>query len=441
MNGLLDAFRLFYHRRWLSEKKLQRYQLKKLNQLIQFAKKHSEYYQQVIPFDSISSFDQFEEIELLNKQRLMENFDTINTLGYQLENVMEYALSKEQRKDYYGYYQDRVVVGLSSGTSGNKGVYLTDRRLTKKLPFVFLARSGIPLKLLPYRISFFLRVFSQGFQDINSPLIKLQYIHTMSESKVMIEKIRSQRSNIIMGPPSLLRKLLPYKDELKKTVKLIVSYAEVLEKAQKVEFEVEFGAKVIEIYQASEGQMASACSYGNLHINEDLVYVELFDEQGRQVNEPNKVASMIITNLVNYVQPLIRYQMNDMIRLGHPCGCGSRFRVIDTIVGRSDDVFYFQNKQSQRVPIYPDILSRWIITATDNLLEFQVIQKKDGHMLIVMQCKDEHTFDIEVQKIRKNILEHAREYGIMIDVECKQHRFDQNKSSLKHKRFIRQKGD
>ena len=257
----------------------------------------------------------------------------------------------------------------------------------------------------------------------------------------MIEKIRSQRSNIIMGPPSLLRKLLPYKDELKKTVKLIVSYAEVLEKAQKVEFEVEFGAKVIEIYQASEGQMASACSYGNLHINEDLVYVELFDEQGRQVNEPNKVASMIITNLVNYVQPLIRYQMNDMIRLGNTCGCGSCFRVIDTIVGRSDDVFYFQNKQSQRVPIYPDILSRWIITATDNLLEFQVIQKKDGHMLIVMQCKDEHTFDIEVQKIRKNILEHAREYGVMIDVECKQHRFDQNKSSLKHKRFIRQKGD
>lgn len=441
MNGLWDAFRLFYHRRWLSEKKLQRYQLKKLNQLIQYAKKHSDYYQHVIPFDSLSSLDQFEEIEQLNKQSLMENFDSINTLGYQLSDVMEYALNKEQKKDYYGYYQDRVVVGLSSGTSGNKGVYLTDRKLTKKLPFVFLARSGIPLKLLPYRISFFLRVFSQGFQDINSPLVKLQYIHTMSESGVMIEKIRRQRSNVIMGPPSLLRKLLPYKDELKKTVKLIVSYAEVLEKAQKSEFEREFNAKVIEIYQASEGQMASACPQGSLHINEDLVYVELYDETGQKVSEPGKVASMVITNLVNYVQPLIRYQMNDMIRLKETCICGSSFRVIDTIVGRSDDVFYFLNQKSHRIPIYPDIISRWIITATDNLLEFQAIQKVDGHIRLQIQCRDEQMFDTEVEKIRTNIQNHALEYEVVINLEFIHRRFDQDKSSLKHKRFLRQKGD
>jgi phenylacetate-coenzyme A ligase PaaK-like adenylate-forming protein len=36
-----------------------------------------------------------------------------------------------------------------------------------------------------------------------------------------------------------------------------------------------FQAPVVEIYQASEGQIASPCRCGKLHINEDLVYVEL----------------------------------------------------------------------------------------------------------------------------------------------------------------------
>ena len=110
-----------------------------------------------------------------------------------------------------------------------------------------------------------------------------------------------------------------------------------------------FKTKVIEIYQASEGQIASACKAGHLHINEDLVFVELYDENNQLITEPNVVGhKMILTNLVNDAQPLIRYEMNDMIVLDEPCSCGSHFRRIKRIIGRCDDNLYFYDQQHQK---------------------------------------------------------------------------------------------
>ncbi len=104
----------------------------------------------------------------------MDNFDRLNTAGLQLAEVMPFALEKELAQDYLGYFQNRYVIGLSSGTSGNKGIYVTTAGIDRRLPGVFLARGGVRLSDLPLRILFILRVFSQGFADINAPLIQLQ---------------------------------------------------------------------------------------------------------------------------------------------------------------------------------------------------------------------------------------------------------------------------
>ena len=48
-------------------------------------------------------------------------------------------LIKEINKDYLGYYKDNFVVGLSSGTSGNKGLFITPKEMTKRLPGTFLS--------------------------------------------------------------------------------------------------------------------------------------------------------------------------------------------------------------------------------------------------------------------------------------------------------------
>ncbi|HCU07942.1 MAG TPA: hypothetical protein DF480_03065 [Clostridiales bacterium] len=119
------------------------------------------------------------------------------------------------------------------------------------------------------------------------------------------------------------------RDRILVPIDTIVSYAEVLTAEDKERFRTGFGARVIEIYQTSEGQMGSACKCVNLHINEDLVCVELYVDQGNPVTEPGRPAArMIVTNLINRAQPLTRYELNDLIVLGEPCPCGSAFRVI-----------------------------------------------------------------------------------------------------------------
>ena len=267
MSGILDFLKLVVHRRFLSRNNLKAYQLKELQSLIAFSKEHSPYYKETLANVEINKLIDIQKLPIINKAIMMEHFDKLNTVGLHKDEVMREALEKELNKDYLGYYKDEFVLGLSSGTSGNKGLYVTPKSLTKRLPFVFLARSGIPLKLLPYRILFMLRVFSQGFNDINSPFISLKYLSTMTPIEEVIEGINSLKINILMAPPSLCRLLLPHAHLIKIPLKMIVTYAEVLEKEEKERLKELFQCKVIEIYQASEGQFASACSKGKLHIS------------------------------------------------------------------------------------------------------------------------------------------------------------------------------
>jgi putative adenylate-forming enzyme len=397
LKGIGDYISLTWNQRHRSFESPRRYQESKALKMVDYAMKHSEFYKKYYGETSIDSIEDFHRLPTINKEVMMEHYDGLNTCGLNLHDVMGYAVEKELNQDYLGYYMDHYVVGLSSGTSGNKGIYVTPKEMTNRLPFVFLARSGIPVKLLPYRILFMLRVFSQGFDDINAPLIKLNYMSTMTPIDEVIETINRQRINILMAPPSLIRLLIPHIDKILVPIEMIVTYAEVLEKEEKERFERFFESKVIEIYQASEGQIGSACKAGNLHINEDLVYVELFDHEGNRIEEPHQRASrMLVTNLVNKAQPLIRYEMNDLIVLGKPCSCGSSFRVIDRIVGRNDDVMYFNNRRDEVQHVFPDLISRWIITTSDLIREFKVIQHQDESIEVIIDCLEE---SVEVREL------------------------------------------
>ena len=380
LQNLVDLVRLNHYLYHASAQKIARYQSKAVLGLVARARRDSPFYREIYGGRDARSLEDFARLPMIDKSTMMANFDALNTAGLKLADVKSYALEKEQNHDYLGYYQGKYVIGLSSGTSGNKGIYVTDKALTRRLPGVFLARGGVGWRDLPLRILFILRVFSQGFADINAPLIQLHYLPSMTEPEAIIEQFNKMRANILMAPPSLLRQLLYLASRLDHPPRRIITYAEVLEKEEKVRIGQAFRAPVVEIYQASEGQIASPCRCGSLHINEDLVYVELLGEDGRTpVTRPGQRASrMLVTNLVNTVQPLLRYEMNDLIVLGEPCPCGSHFRVIDQIIGRNDDVLYLTARDGKPKAVYPDLVSRWIITTDDRIREFHVRQITAG---------------------------------------------------------------
>lgn len=435
MNGLVDFFRLIVHRNLFSHKHIQAYQLKQLNKLINHAKKHAPYYQKTL--HPLTSLNELNQLPLINKAILMEHFDTINTVGIHKDEAMKIAVEKEKNKDYLGYYQDHFVLGLSSGTSGNKGLFITPKSLTKKLPFVFLARSGLPLRFLPYRILFMLRVFSQGFNDINAPMISLKYLSTMTPVDEIMDQINTHKINILMAPPSLCRLLLPQVHHIHRPLNMIVTYAEVLEEEEKQRLASAFQCKVIEIYQASEGQMASACSHGRLHINEDMVLVELKDQDMNEITQPHVVAhKMIITNLVNVAQPLIRYEMNDLIVLDDPCPCGSHFRTIKHVLGRHDDVFFFTLEDGTKQPLFPDLISRWIITTSENIREYQLIQHNDESCELIIDPIIHNDLSHLKAQLIERLTQACLEYQIHLKIKVTFKAIPLPQDKAKYKRFI-----
>ncbi len=100
-----------------------------------------------------------------------------------------------------------------------------------------------------------------------------------------------------------------------------------------------FGCRVRDTYGASEsGGIAFECSHRQLHVNTDWVILEPVDAHYQRV--PPGVASdtVLVTNLANRVQPIIRYDLGDSVTWHRdPCRCGSPLPVI-TVQGRSDEV-------------------------------------------------------------------------------------------------------
>jgi phenylacetate-CoA ligase len=97
------------------------------------------------------------------------------------------------------------------------------------------------------------------------------------------------------------------------------------------------GAPVFEHYGSREfGMIAAECEYhGGLHVNPAAAYVEL-----RPVDGTQDLCDLIVTDLLNYGMPLIRYKIDDCTTTqSAQCRCGRGYPLMPPIVGRTTDVF------------------------------------------------------------------------------------------------------
>ena len=91
----------------------------------------------------------------------------------------------------------------------------------------------------------------------------------------------------------------------------------------------------------------------------------------------------IVTDLWRKTQPIIRYRLNDVLRLaGKPCRCGSDFRVVEAIEGRCDDVCYFVTDAGGTRPFFPDVIRRMVLLASDAITEYQAVQERPGQLRV-----------------------------------------------------------
>lgn len=436
VRGLWDFARLKWWFWWLRGDRLRRFQRRRVDAMVRLAVERSPFYRRLYEGKDLSDF---EALPTVDKATMMEHFSEFNTAGLDRDALIEFALQMERDADFLRYFDDRYVVGLSSGTSGNKGLVLTDRSLSERLPFIFLARSGVPLRLLPYRILFILRVHNQAFENVNSPLITLRYRHLMTPMEEMLAELNGLRANIVMGPPSVLKMIAEQAERITAPLRLAVSYAEVLTPEDEAFIQERLAVKPIQLYQASEGPIGSACAHGNLHVNEDLVYIEGFDEEGNPLPPHQPAHRMLVTNLYNELQPLIRYELNDLLVFGDPCPCGSGYRVIERILGRHDDIFWFPRAEGEGYQhLFPDLARRAVITATEDVRDYQVVQEAYDRVVVRLVPVEGADFAEVAETVRASMEAALTRFGCALPaIEVEQAPPEVNRSSQKLQRVRR----
>jgi len=369
MRVLYYYMRAQLRRQFNSRDTLLAWQDERVQQHIEWVLTRSEFYRE--QFARLRP-DQWKQAPLIDKSIMMDNFNTLNTAGISKEEAFAAALHAEETRDFVPTIGP-VTVGLSSGTSGNRGLFLVSPGERCRWAGEVLARLLPTSILAPQRIAFFLRANSNLYTSVRSKRIAFHYFDLLDPVEQHIEHLNRVQPTILAGPPSMLRFLAEaqQRGSLHIAPLKVISFAEVLDPLDERAIAEGFQQKVHQVYQCTEGFLASTCEHGTLHLAEDIVAI-----QKDVIDADKRKFAPIITDFSRRTQPIIRYRLNDILtERAEPCLCGSVMLALESIEGRQDDVFYFPKHEStELIPVFPDYIRRAVISASDEISSYVVRQ-------------------------------------------------------------------
>ncbi len=372
--------------RWarLAQDRLAAYHDRRMGQIVAHAQQRSPFYRQHWRGHDLADW---RSLPTVDKQLMMASFSTFNTCGIGREQALAVALAAEQQRDFAATVGD-LTVGLSSGTSGHRGLFLVSPAEQLAWAGTILART-LRLRWQPTRVAFFLRSNSNLYEQVGRGpsgwLVQFRYFDLMLPLEQAIGQLNTFQPDILVGPPSLLELLAR---ELGAGLQIrperLIAVAEVLEPQDRQRLWGRFGVPIDQIYQCTEGLIAVSCAHGSLHIQEDVVAIQCEPLPG----DPGRVQP-IVSDLWRTTQPIVRYRLNDVLTLSQDvCACGSDFRVIERIEGRCDDIFEFPTSSGAARPVFPDLIRRMVLLASAEVVDYQATQERCGQLEIRLALRD-----------------------------------------------------
>lgn len=147
----------------------------------------------------------------------------------------------------------------------------------------------------------------------------------------------------------------------------------------------ELGVEIYDIYGLTEvygpGIGISCDEHHGMHVWSDFVYIEVIDPKTGKCVPDGEVGELVLTTLRKEGAPLIRYRTHDLTRIiPGECACGLKHPRIDTLVGRTDDMFKVKGCN-----IFPAQVEE-VISITDGASsEYQVmIENISGHDVLTV---------------------------------------------------------
>lgn len=322
----------------------------------------------------------------MDKTRWMENFDTINTIGARRDEAMAIAEQAERSRDFAPTLANGIAVGLSTGTSGQRGLFLVSPAERRRWAGVMIAKLLPVRPLAPRRVAFFLRANSRLYQSAEqSRRIAFHFFDMLEPLGAAMPRLDALAPHVLIAPASVLRLLAEAQTDkrLHLAPERVISIAETLHPDDRAAIATAFDAPLGEVYQATEGALAMTCERGALHLNEAFVQFE------QDWLDETRFAP-IVTDLTRATQPVIRYRLDDVLAIAPtPCPCGRAARTIAAIEGRCDDICAFLDSSGAHVHVFPDFISRAVLGADAKVRDFRAVQTAPGALTVSLQGGDE----------------------------------------------------
>ncbi|MGV9307538.1 hypothetical protein ACWENQ_26590 [Nonomuraea sp. NPDC004354] len=380
-----------------------RRQRARLAEIVAYARAHSPYFREVYR-DLPEEVDDPALLPVTDKKTLMDRFDDwVTDRTVTLEKAQAFVADPTLVGERF---EGRYLVATTSGTSGLRGIFLQDERsLAVGNAVGQRARTGLGIgdviRLLRGagrtaivsapgghfatvagaarfrrdhpRLSWLVREFS-----IHQPLPELA------------AQLNRYNPSSLTGFSSMLGLLAREQEagRLRIHPGMVIAGGEALTAENRARIAGAFHAQVRSAYAATEcGFLAYGCAHNWLHVNSDWALLEPVDADLRPVPPGQPSQTVLLSNLANQVQPILRYNLGDNVLLRpDACPCGSPLPAVQ-VRGRAAEMLAFPTERGEPVGISPMAFGT-LLDRVPGIQQFQLVQTAPTALRVRLRSAD-----------------------------------------------------
>lgn len=447
--GMLQTMKLCRQYSKMNSQERNSLQEERLIALVEDARKRSPFYRKL--YRNVPEQFCLSDLPPVSKKELMAQWDEwltdrdvklseVNTFMENLDNI--------GRK-----FKGKYLVFTTSGSTGNPLVALADKSVNNVMGGINTMRAYArkeDLKAFMKKGARSIGVFATGgFYLGNStvrsrllamPWKKRQFATT--SALLPIDKIVAQLNDfqpvMLGGYPSNLELLIDEANagRLRISPVIIMTGGEYLSDTLRQKLSETFHCYVQTSYSSTEGgSMACECRKQHFHINDDWILIEPVDKDNCPVADGVLSDKILITNLYNYTQPFIRYEVTDRVIMHHePCGCGNCSPWIE-LEGRTDDVVTME-RDGQTIKLAPLAIYA-VLKEVHSIRRFQLLVYKENKMELRLEQFDGDSREEAFEQAKAALQAHLEEHGITdAEITLSEEVPRQDRGSGKYKHII-----
>jgi phenylacetate-coenzyme A ligase PaaK-like adenylate-forming protein len=403
----------------------------RFRRLLRFARDNSPFYRERLQGIDVDTCA-LEDLPTLSKPQMMANLDNIFTDRTLRRADIEAFIADQSNIGVY--FNGKYALCHTSGSQGQPALVVQDKHaIITSFAAQFARGNKIKRRFLPHigrlinparmviitqRPGFYpSSTFFNYFPRVARPYIKLQRMSVFDPIEEIVQRLNDFQPTFITGYTSSLEYLAREQEagrlKLREGGKLeqMNSMSEPLPPAVAERIETAFGVHVTNSYSMAEC-MALSCGCPvcrGSHLNSDLAILEVVDANNKPVPTGTPGSKVLLTNLYNFVQPIIRYEIDDIVTISpRPCACGNALPLIESVGGRTKDQLWIEiDGRSRDLPIYV------FLAALDNetdLAEHQILQT--GVNTFVLRAAAQPGKQLSVERLRNYVNQSLASEGL-----------------------------